>query len=544
VATGEELRRIVLPHGIPYTLQALSRDEKQLAAVMLDGRAIQLIDLDNGKAREGSPGHPGPVDLALLAPNGRTAITGHFPCSALIWDAAKGTVRHFDNQGLLIFGLTLAGDSRTLFGYSTDNNIRVWDMESGKQRRVMKMSAGSLAAPEGFRASRDGKIIAFVDRQLFNARTIRVLDGETGKERKHFRAPDSIYDLSLSDDGRWLVGWSLERRVHVWDLAAGVKRHEYALSPDPPGGMRIRYRAAASPDGRLFAVCTEKTWTARNVRSDNWLIVKDLAAGRDVHSIRNPPSDYGVLAFSPDGRTLAYSGTYDATIRFLEVASGKERRRLAGLQGKATALSFSASGARLLSGCADTTALIWDLGLRPAPRPATAEELTKLWADLADADAARAYRAIRKLASSPSSAILFMRKHLSAAAAVDAKRLARLIADLDSDDFAIRQKSTEEMEKLGQQAAPFFRKALDGKPSLEVRRRLENLLDQAQRAWWDVSGERLRSLRAIEALELAGTKQAQELLKTLATGAEGARLTEESRAALKREAIREGNGSP
>lgn len=89
-------------------------------------------------------------------------------------------------------------------------------------------------------------------------------------------------------------------------------------------------------------------------------------------------------------------------------------------------------------------------------------------------------------------------------------------------------------EKLDVQALPAYHKALDGKPSLEMRRRLEDLRAKAQRAWWGVSGERLRSLRAIEALELAGTNEAREVLQMLAAGAEGARLTEEAKAALER----------
>ena len=286
--------------------------------------------------------------------------------------------------------------------------------------------------------------------------------------------------MSLSADGRWLAGWGDERKVRVWDLIAGVKRHEYALPPEPPikPGIRTHYRAAASPDGRLFAVCTSYVWASKNVKSDNWLIVKDLSTGMDVYSIRNPPSNYGALAFSSDGRTLAYSGTYDSTIRFLEVASGLERHRLAGFQGRAIALSFSANGNRLISGGSDTTALIWDLSIHPQPRAANPEEVEHLWADLADKDASRAYQAIRKLAASPSSAIPFLRKCLRPVAATE-RHLAELISALDSDDFAIRQKSTLELQKLGELASPVYRKALDRRPSLEARPRIGGTIGQS-----------------------------------------------------------------
>ncbi len=201
-------------------------------------------------------------------------------------------------------------------------------------------------------------------------------------------------------------------------------------------------------------------------------------------------------------------------------------------------LAFSADGQRLISGCSDTTALVWNLGSRfdphQAPTALTAAQVEALWADLAVEDAARAYRAIRKLAISPAYSIPFLRKQLHPVSAVDEKRLARLIADLDSDDFAIHQKATTELAKLRDQPLAAYRRALEGKPPLETRRRLEDLLAKAMPAWWDISGERLRSLRAVEALELAGTKEARDVLETLASGAEGARLTEQAKAALQR----------
>jgi hypothetical protein len=158
---------------------------------------------------------------------------------------------------------------------------------------------------------------------------------------------------------------------------------------------------------------------------------------------------------------------------------------------------------------------------------------------LANPDAARAYQAIRKLAAS-ASALPFLRKQLRPVAVPDAKQIAALIAKLDSDDFATRQNAAAELEKQADQPLPAYRKALAGKPSLEKRRRLEELLAKATLAWWGASPERLRELRTIEALELAGTKEACEALKELAGGVAGARLTEQAKASLERLTSRKG----
>jgi hypothetical protein len=80
-------------------------------------------------------------------------------------------------------------------------------------------------------------------------------------------------------------------------------------------------------------------------------------------------------------------------------------------------------------------------------------------------------------------------------------------------------------------AEPAIRKALDGRPSAEQRRALEALLPGPALLH---SPEGLRQVRAVEALERAGSVEARDLLKRLAGGVEGARLTREARAALDR----------
>jgi hypothetical protein len=351
--------------------------------------------------------------------------------------------------------------------------------------------------------------------------------------------------MGCSPDGQSLVGWSGDRKVRVWDATNGRLRQEHSVPTDikgkygfagPNGGEGASiYSAALSPDGRLLAVGSLLDEGVPTRKQQYALIFKDLNTGRDIAYCDPLPSAPELLVFSPDGRMLAWSGSFlDPAIHLLEVASGRERRRLAGHRGLVNTLRFSATGERLLSDSDDTTALVWDLVGDPTPRPATAAEIEAVWADLASEDASRAYRAIHQLAAAPSAAIPLLLKHLPSVRAAEEKRVARLIADLDSDDFATRQKATADLEKLGELALPAYHQTLNGKPPLETRRRLEDLQAKAYAAWWDVSGERLRSLRAIEVLELAGTKEAREVLSTLAAGAEGARLTEEAKAALKR----------
>src|SRR5207249_2590739 len=114
----------------------------------------------------------------------------------------------------------------------------------------------------------------------------------------------------------------------------------------------------------------------------------------------------------------------------------------------------------------------------------------------------------------------------------DAAKVQRLIADLDDERFAVRRQASVALEKIGEPAAPSLRKALEGEPSIEARRRLEDLLARINSA--APHGEALRSLRAIEALERIGTPAARQVLQSLAEGTAGAALTRAAQAALDR----------
>src|SRR5262249_50779721 len=149
-------------------------------------------------------------------------------------------------------------------------------------------------------------------------------------------------------------------------------------------------------------------------------------------------------------------------------------------------------------------------------------------------DAARAFDAIWWLASVPNEAVPFLAKRLRPVVAADPQRAARLVADLDSKSFATRKKAAEGLEQMGEGAGAALRQALEGKPAIETRRRVEELLDKLT----GLSPERLRIARAIEALEAIGNREAVKLLERLAGGLAGARATQEADAAAKRIAHR------
>jgi hypothetical protein len=105
-----------------------------------------------------------------------------------------------------------------------------------------------------------------------------------------------------------------------------------------------------------------------------------------------------------------------------------------------------------------------------------------------------------------------------------------MVRDLADERFQVRQQASAELIKLKELMEPALREALRGNPGLEVRRRIEHVLQEISA----VSPEKLRHFRAVEALERMRTPQAEKLLCELAGGAPAASLTREAAEACRR----------
>jgi RNA polymerase sigma factor (sigma-70 family) len=531
-ATGKELRRFAFP---AFTL-AFAPDGATLAGA--DGETIRVIDVAGGKDAHPPGGHREKVSFTAVTPDGRVAATAAARGGVRLWDTTTGRPRgRLEGPEGFVRPLRVLGDGRTLLSAGTDQVVRLWDLTTARERQRFQVPF----PPRGlFDVSPDGKVVA----RMVGAdgKAVALMDLATGKELHklagHGQRPCGT---AFSPDGRTLVVWCIDRTAHVWDVAGGHEVRRFGLDqtadPRPVGvGTFGPYAAALSPDGRLLAYGSPDN-------QYRYLAVQDLATGKVVRVLDRLPDRASALAFSADGRMLAWGGTHDGTVHLVDVATGGERHSFRGHKGEVLSLTFSAGGRLLISGSEDTSALVWDLGGRPGAaqawgQPLTAKELGAAWADLAGADAARAYRALLRLASAPNEAVPYLRRRVLAVAVVGEEHLARLIAALDSDEFAVRERAAGELEKLGSAAEPACRKALGGQPSAELRRRLEELLGREMRERWSPSPDRLRQVRALEALELADGAEAGRLVEELAKGMPGAWLTEEAKAALERRALR------
>ncbi len=547
-ATGKERRHIKGHWGLVESL-TFTADGKTLISGGRDS-VIRRWDVATGTEQFTASGHQLVVWWVALSPDGKALA---YPDRELVrlWDVTAGreigTLPGHHGHG------TFSPDGKSLAGGDGLGGINVWEV--GRRRLVRKLVADAKKEGiQGIQVSRvafapDGKTLAAAGwdyrvNARFNDSSVRLWDPVAGKEvrRLRFQANDDDYctpeAVAYSPDGAVLVasgrGEPKAGKLRLWEAATGrelttvaetINRSLPDIGLNSPHSHIVEPRAVFSPDGRLLAMNGAM----------KFIPVWEAATGAVRCRLEGHDGPTACVAFSTDGRTLA-SGGYDGVIRLWDVDEAKELRRLTGHRGKANALAFTPDGKTLISAGDDTTVMFWDVAdvtrrKRPLVR-LTAKELDALWADLAGEDAARAHRAVARLSAAPGVTVPALKARLRPVPAADPAGVANLLRGLDADEFAAREKATRELRQLGELAREALeRERRRADHSLELRRRLDDLL---KRAWAPPTGDALRQLRAAEVLERIGTPDARRVLESLAGGAPDARLTRQSKAALRR----------
>lgn len=498
--TGKEIRRVECPEKDGGSgAMAFSSDGKTLALAW-GYSELGLFDVETGKKSRQLNGRKlGWIEAVAFAPDSKTLVSGGQGNHAIrLWDAATGKeIQRLEGHESQVDSLAFLPDGKTLASAGFDMTIRLWDLAARREIRRSKWEINRVLSKTAF--SPDGKqmISGIADG------TLRIWDVISGKEIRRFPVPQSLRTAALSPDGRTLAQVDFET-ARLVDVGTGKVAHHLSLAY-----ANLGTSAAFSPDGRTLAV-----GYGSQDHQKGAVHLWEVATGKEIHRLHELRGALYAVAFSPDGRMFATAG-FGETIRLWETVTGKEIRRFEGHEGKILSLTFAPNGTSLASVSEDATILLWDVQRFGRPRQTRSladKDLREMWTTLAGADAAQAYTAIANMADAPGQAVPFLREHLRPLPAIPAKRLAQLLTDLDSPMFAARQKAAEELEKVGPAAEAALRKALAGKPTLEARQRLEQLLVRAT----VLAPDRLRELRAIQALEQVATPDAKQLLATLA----------------------------
>ncbi len=559
LSTGEEIRRITPPktagRGFGPEIGAFSADSRTVITKL---GYLQRWDLKTGKPFFEPPpddSMSAPIERLAFIANGKELFVSSSFLTSASYEVASGK-RIGNTRQKLGDQLVSTGEGlRALYcdSYKTPYEVTLVDPVAVKPLHTIRWAAPQEVGINGLRAytlTKNGKmlLIAHGDEPGPGpAKKSYVTAWNVASDRRIARitVPGDLYyeQPPFSPCGRWtmLAG-------KVYHIGTGTEL--YTPTGEPGERLEPNDRWAKGPvwfseDGRLLAGKLRHT---DGPEIPDTLAVWELALGKILARFPGA-SSIAQVAFGSDGRTLAFVD--GRGIHLHDLVNGKElamysapdvtceiANRGCGTQ----TLVFSPDGRTLATGHRDGGVLLWkvprasDDGLHQLSEA----ERKALWIDLGSDSAMKAKTAIDRLVRSRSVAIAFITAKLSPLAAPVVPAITTHVQELDSDDFATRENAMHNLRAHGAKAELALRRRLEDSTSLEMRHRIETLLESipAPLLKLPVSGDTLREVRAVEVLEHIGSPEAQKVLKTLSQGAPEARLTQEAKASVGRLANR------
>ena len=539
IESGKPLRQLSsafedLEYGCRKMLPVFSADGKTL--LFATNSTLRLFDIES--AEEWSPLlHRAPI-VPRFSADGRTLFTtcAERRCRWNVAGKEPNLIDHEPKNSWELECLTQSADGQLFVDAPSEQCVRVRATSTGHVLHTLSLHASQAAL------SVDAKRLLLYYENSENYCNFQLYDISTGKKSGDIKNVTQSGEPIFSPNGRFLAWIDRVGDIHLHDAVTGkIVRTLHSTRRLHRGNESILHlRLFFSPDGdRLIASGYFIDYAESSSRDSVHLPIRvfQVSTGReiarfftkDVYPSNTPSLSCSVC--SPDNRLLAVAEEGSGVVRLLEITSGKVRAEFAGHLHGVHGLDFSPDGKTLASGGDDNVVYLWDVtGAKTLP--AKEGNPAACWNDLASDDGKRAGEAIASFLRKPEASVAFLKEKLQPAKGVDEKRLRQWITDLDADAFETREAASRELIRLGERVEDALRRELKNRPTLEVRRRIENVLSKLEPS--PPSLETLQVLRAIEVLEHIGTPEARRCLEAMGKGAADARETREAKAALRR----------
>jgi len=278
-------------------------------------------------------GHGGPVRAVAMSADGKTAISGSFDSSAILWslerNAAQQVLRFHESA---VNAVALAGDGRIVTG-GEDGRIAIWKPGDLKPITVLE---GHTAPVVALAVSPDGTTLASASWD----RTVRLWPIAGGVPRVLEGHTQNVNGVAFTPDGKSLVSAGYDTSIRIWPLTgdgAAIVRN----LPAPLNAVVVARDGeivTAGADGRVFFLS---------------------ARGEITGEIEAAPTPIISLAVSPDGTLVAAAGIR-GSVAIIDRANRKLARTLVGPGLPVWSVAFFPDSRTLLTGGADRMVRRWD----------------------------------------------------------------------------------------------------------------------------------------------------------------------------------------
>jgi WD40 repeat protein len=338
--------------------------------------------------------HLPPVRSILLQQTGTTTVaftddgsiiaTTTSDRTICLWNALQNTApptlraqlkgRH---RGVII-AIAFSPSKKILATADDEGKVWLWNVDTGKPLLEHPCCHARRVSAVTFAPDSATVVMASHDN------TVRLWEVATGKERpgSPLSHPDKITSVAISSKGKVLTG-CCDGRSRLWELSTGQP-----LNPVLEHGRKVM-AVAFSPDGTIFATATEIGIATENGIVQLWLADSKTPLGLALH-----PGDVTALAFSSDGTRLV-TGCSDNNARLWEVPAEVKSAfpavakpiSLMRHQGGVTAVGLNSQTGDILTASTEGFIRSWQVpgknpcGQVPISQDATVEQL-RVWVEV------------------------------------------------------------------------------------------------------------------------------------------------------------------
>ncbi len=317
----------------PSASVAYTADGKLLAAGGSDNK-IRLLDPATGKIVRELAGHQArtyqppaqpksPFDLLVssvgegnvtsvaFSPDGKVLASGGWDDMVRLWDVKTGEqLRVIFAHKAMVATVAFSSDGKYLASRGgLDGIVRLWNPATGAELRkfegLSKVNPWRFNRDTALAFAPDGKTLAVGD-----AKVLHFFDPATGKETGKLDGHLSTLCVAYSADGKTLASGGIDghdkHSLRLWDVEGAKELRRCELPKDEPP-----ISVAFSPDGKSLAAVVE----------EDDLRVFDTATGKPTHRLGHYWASR--VVFAPDGKALV--SARGPVLRVWDPTTGKER---------------------------------------------------------------------------------------------------------------------------------------------------------------------------------------------------------------------------
>lgn len=295
-------------------------------------------NVKNVNTSYGIAGHTASINVCAFSEDGKHMASGSFDNNICLWDTESGDLlRKFTGRHSGITSCIFSENGQYLVSASYNKTLCLWNVKSGECLRTFIAHEKIVTSCA---IDRHGNLVSgYADGTL-------CLWGKSGGAclQKFVGHTLGIRSCIFSGDNKYLISGSEDKSLRLWDTETGRCLQVFQ------GHSGCVNSCALSKDGCILV----------SGSSDETLRLWDVATGECLREFKEHQGSINCCAISPDNRYISYGSDHENFCVFDRI-SGERAWKLIGHTDLVMSCAFSSDGKYLISGSYDHSSRMWDM---------------------------------------------------------------------------------------------------------------------------------------------------------------------------------------